>query len=280
MTLNCNGKLINLGEPVVIGVINLTKDSFYSGSRLQNDNALIEKCKQMIQEGAQFIELGAQSTRQGSLRVSARDEVEVLLPAIQVILASIPGALLSIDTYHSEVAIQTIAAGAAMINDISSGEMDPAMIAAVATLSVPYVCMHMRGEPQNMQQHAGQGNIAEEVLSYFIEKKQECKNAGIKDLILDPGFGFGKNIHENFVLLQSLSLLKMLNCPVMAGLSRKSTIYKTLNTTPENALNGTTVLNTIALTNGAHILRVHDVKEAVETIQLWQAYSKTKTPCL
>lgn len=280
MTLNCNGKLINLGEPVVIGVINLTKDSFYSGSRLQNDNALIEKCKQMIQEGAQFIELGAQSTRPGSLRVSARDEVEVLLPAIQVILASIPGALLSIDTYHSEVAIQTIAAGAAMINDISSGEMDPAMIAAVATLSVPYVCMHMRGEPQNMQQHAGQGNIAEEVLSYFIEKKQECKNAGIKDLILDPGFGFGKNIHENFVLLQSLSLLKMLNCPVMAGLSRKSTIYKTLNTTPENALNGTTVLNTIALTNGAHILRVHDVKEAVETIQLWQAYSKTKTPRL
>ena len=280
MTLNCNGKLINLGEPVVIGVINLTKDSFYSGSRLQNDNALIEKCKQMIQEGAQFIELGAQSTRPGSLRVSARDEVEVLLPAIQVILASIPGALLSIDTYHSEVAIQTIAAGAAMINDISSGEMDPAMIAAVATLSVPYVCMHMRGEPQNMQQHAGQGNIAEEVLSYFIEKKQECKNAGIIDLILDPGFGFGKNIHENFVLLQSLSLLKMLNCPVMAGLSRKSTIYKTLNTTPENALNGTTVLNTIALSNGAHILRVHDVKEAVETIQLWQAYSKTKTPCL
>ncbi|MBS1737770.1 MAG: dihydropteroate synthase [Bacteroidetes bacterium] len=280
MTLNCNGKLINLGEPVVIGVINLTKDSFYSGSRLQNDNALIEKCKQMIQEGAQFIELGAQSTRPGSLRVSARDEVEVLLPAIQVILASIPGALLSIDTYHSEVAIQTIAAGAAMINDISSGEMDPAMIAAVATLSVPYVCMHMRGEPQNMQQHAGQGNIAEEVLSYFIEKKQECKNAGIKDLILDPGFGFGKNIHENFVLLQSLSLLKMLNCPVMAGLSRKSTIYKTLNTTPENALNGTTVLNTIALSNGAHILRVHDVKEAVETIQLWQAYSKTKTPRL
>lgn len=280
MTLNCNGKLVNLCEPAVIGVINLTKDSFYSGSRLQNDNAVIEKCKQMIQDGAQFIELGAQSTRPGSLRVSARDEAEVLLPAIQVILASIPEALISIDTYHSEVARQTILAGAAMINDISSGEMDPAMIAAVATLSVPYVCMHMRGEPQNMQQHAGKGNIAEEVLSYFIEKKQECKNAGIIDLILDPGFGFGKNIHENFVLLQSLSLLKMLNCPVMAGLSRKSTIYKTLNTTPENALNGTTVLNTIALSNGAHILRVHDVKEAVETIQLWQAYSKTKTPCL
>ena len=279
MTLNCNGKLVSISAPIVMGVINLTKDSFYPGSRLQNDDAIIKKCEQMIHEDATFIELGAQSTRPGSTRISAKEEIDILLPAINLILKSFPGTLISIDTYHSEVAKKTVAAGASMINDISSGEMDKEMIPVVASLKVPYVCMHMRGEPQNMQEYAGKGNIVEEVLAYFIQKKHECVNAGIKDVILDPGFGFGKNIQENFILLSTFSLLKMLDCPLMAGLSRKSTIYKTLNTTPENALNGTSVLNTIALSKGADILRVHDVKEAMETVTLWQAYIEAQTPC-
>ena len=279
MTLNCNGKLVSISAPIVMGVINLTKDSFYPGSRLQNDDAIIKKCEQMIHEVATFIELGAQSTRPGSIRISAKEEIDILLPAINLILKSFPGTLISIDTYHSEVAKKTVAAGASMINDISSGEMDKEMIPVVASLKVPYVCMHMRGEPQNMQEYAGKGNIVEEVLAFFIQKKYDCVNAGIKDVILDPGFGFGKNIQENFILLNALSLLKMLDCPLMAGLSRKSTIYKTLNTTPENALNGTSVLNTIALSKGADILRVHDVKEAFETITLWQSYIQAQTPC-
>jgi dihydropteroate synthase len=279
MTLNCNGKLVSISTPSVMGVINLTRDSFYAGSRLQNDDAIIKKCNEMIRDGVMFIDLGAQSTRPGSNRISAKAEIEILLPAINSILKSYPGALISIDTYHSEVARKTIAEGAVMINDISGGEMDKEMIPAVASLNVPYVCMHIRGEPHNMQQLAGKGDIVNEVMEFFIKKKAECIAAGIKDLILDPGFGFGKNIHENFVLLHSLSLFKMTECPLMVGLSRKSTIYKTLNTTSENALNGTSVLNTIALSNGANILRVHDVKEAQETITLWQSYIQAQTPC-
>lgn len=277
MTLNCKGKLVSLSTPLVMGVINLTQDSFYEGSRLQNNGALIKKCGEMIGDGATFIDLGAQSTRPGSNRISAKEEIEILLPAINSILKSYPAALISIDTYHSEVAKKTVAEGARMINDISGGEMDKEMIPAFASLKVPYVCMHMRGDPHTMQQLAGRGDIVNEVLDFFIKKRVECIAAGIKDLVLDPGFGFGKNIQENFVLLHSLPLFKIAECPIMAGLSRKSTIYKTLNTNAKNALNGTTVLNTIGLSKGANILRVHDVKEAVETITLWQAYMNAQT---
>ncbi len=279
MTLNCNGKLVSLSQPLVMGVINLTQDSFYGGNSLQNNDAVIKKCGEMIEHGVTFIDLGAQSTRPGSLRIEAKEEIKKLIPAINSILKTFPEALISIDTYHSEVAAKTVAEGVTMINDISGGEMDKEMIPTVASLKVPYVCMHMRGEPQTMQENAGKGDIVNEVLDFFILKKTECTAAGIKDLILDPGFGFGKNIHENFLLLHSLKLFKMVECPIMAGLSRKSTIYKTLKVTADEALNGTTVLNSIALINGANILRVHDVKEACETIKLWQSYMKAQTPC-
>ena len=272
-SLNCKGKLLLIEKPLVMGIVNLTDDSFYEGSRMQTVDKIKEKAFQMISEGADILDIGAQSTRPGSMRISAEDELKKLLPVIEMVRNLFPEIILSIDTYHSKVAKETVECGAFIINDISAGEMDQAMISTVASLNVPYICMHMKGVPETMQHATKYEDVTKEILDFFIKKTNECKQAGIQDVIIDPGFGFGKNIAQNFLLLKNLFVFKMLERPIMAGLSRKSTIYKTLKITAEDSLNGTSVLNTIALLNGASILRVHDVKEARETIKLYEAYS-------
>ncbi|MGN6531779.1 MAG: dihydropteroate synthase [Ginsengibacter sp.] len=271
-SLNCKGKLIIIEKPLLMGILNLTEDSFYSGSRLTDIEVIKNKATEMIHEGADILDLGAQSTRPGSTRISAEDELKKLLPAIQIIKENFSEIIISIDTYHSKVAEECVNAGASIINDISGGEMDKNMIATVGKLKVPYICMHMKGEPETMQHETHYDNLIKEILDFFIAKIDECKRGGINDVIIDPGFGFGKNISQNLHLLKHLDIFRMLEKPIMAGVSRKSTIYKTLKITAEDALNGTTVLNTIALLNGALILRVHDVKEAKEAVTLLQTY--------
>ena len=267
-TLNCKGKLISFKEPVVMGILNVTPDSFYEGSRNTNIDQVIDKAGKMVQEGVAILDIGGQSTRPGSVRLSAEDEISRVLPVIELITKKFGDIPVSIDTYSSIVARRAIEAGASIINDISAGEMDERMMDVVAELRVPYICMHMKGSPENMQKDPVYDNIALEVIDFFVKKIDTCKRAGIHDVIIDPGFGFGKTIDHNFELLKKLSVLKILDKPILAGLSRKSTIYKTLGITVDEALNGTTALNIIALQNGANILRVHDVKEAVETIRL------------
>ncbi len=271
-SLNCKGNLVFIERPLIMGILNLTKDSFYEGSRMENIQAIKNKAQQMLSEGADILDLGAQSTRPASIRISAEEELEKLLPAIEILIKNFPEIIISIDTYHSEVAKKCIESGTAIINDISGGEMDKNMIKTVAQLKVPYICMHMKGVPETMQQQTNYEDVTKEVLDFFIQKIDECKRAGIRDLIIDPGFGFGKNISQNLHLLKHLEIFKILEKPIMAGVSRKSTIYKTLKISAEESLNGTTVLNTIALLNGASILRVHDVKEAKETVTLLEAF--------
>lgn len=271
-SLNCKGKLLFIDKPLIMGILNLTKDSFFAGSRVQTTEAIKNKAAQMISEGADILDLGAQSTRPGSIRISAEDELKKLIPTIKLLTQNFPGIVISIDTYHSKVAEQTVNAGASIINDISGGEMDKSMVETVAKLNVPYICMHMKGVPDTMQQQAHYHNITQEILDFFIRKIDICNRAGIKDVIIDPGFGFAKSISQNLRLLKELETFKLLEKPIMAGVSRKSTIYKTLNISSEDSLNGTTVLNTFALLNGASILRVHDVKEAREAITLFEAY--------
>jgi dihydropteroate synthase len=270
-TLNCKGKLFVIDRPVIMGIINATPDSFYKGNI--NDDILLLATK-MVGGGAAILDIGGQSTRPGSDRITAREELKRVLPIIEIINKNFPDIIISIDTYSGKVATGAVEAGASMVNDISAGNMDDKMIAAVAALKVPYICMHMQGTPATMQKEPHYTDVVKEVVDFFIDKVEQCKKAGIMDIIIDPGFGFGKTITHNFSLLKKMDVFKILNTPVLAGLSRKSTIYKTLHTTAENALNGTTVLNTLALHNGACILRVHDVKEAAETITLFSAYKK------
>lgn len=276
-TLNCKGKLLAFDAPVVMGIINATPDSFYKSYSASDIGAITAIAKQMIADGAAILDIGGQSTRPGSERISAGEELERVLPAISAILQEIPEAVLSIDTYSSEVAEAAVAAGAAIVNDISGGDMDDKMLAIVARLKVPYICMHMQGTPGTMQEAPHYDNLVEEVLDHFIAKTAQCRSLGITDVIIDPGFGFGKTIAHNFELLHGLAAFSILERPLLAGLSRKRTVYRTLGVTPEQALNGTTVLNTIALLNGAAILRVHDTKEAVEAVKLVDTYQK-KTP--
>jgi len=257
-----------------MGILNLTDDSFYAGSRLTGIDVIKNKAAEMIHEGADILDLGPQSTRPGSTRISAEEELNKLLPAMEIIQQNFPDVLLSIDTYHAKVAEECVNAGASTINDISGGEMDKEMISVVGKLKVPYICMHMKGVPETMQYQTHYEDVVKEILDFFILKIDECKRAGINDVIIDPGFGFGKNISQNLRVLKNLQVFKMLEKPIMTGVSRKSTIYKTLKITAEDSLNGTTVLNTIALLNGASILRVHDVKEAREAVTLLEAYGK------
>lgn len=273
-TLNCKGRLLVAASPLVMGIINITPDSFYAGSRYEAINDMLRHASQMIKDGADILDIGGQSTRPGSQLLSAEEEMKRVIPAIEAIHAQYPESFISVDTFYSKVAIAAVAAGAEMVNDISSGEMDAHMLSTVAGLGVPYICMHMKGNPQSMQEQAVYEDVVKEVLDYFIAKTEACKKAGIHDLIIDPGFGFGKTIQHNFQLLKSLAVFKILEKPILIGLSRKSTVYKTLNITAEHALNGTTVLNTIALQNGASLLRVHDVKEAKEAVQLFGEYKK------
>jgi len=268
MTINCKGKLIDLSIPKVMGILNLTPDSFYDGGKYKNDNEILSQVYMMLKNEASFIDIGAYSSRPNAEHISESHELKRLLPIIALIVEEFPEILISIDTFRSNVAKQSIEVGAAIINDISAGQLDQNMMLTVAELKVPYVMMHMKGTPQNMQQLANYDYLLKDILFYFSKRIAEAKNLGITDLIIDPGFGFAKNIKQNFELLNQLDLLKNLELPILAGISRKSMIYKTLGGTAQDALNGTTVLNTIALQKGANILRVHDVKEAVEAIKL------------
>ena len=273
-SINCKGKLLNLGEPVVMGIINATPDSFYEGHLNLKTREILLLAGKMIKEGAAILDIGGQSTRPGSTPISVAEETDRVLPVLESIHAAYPEIILSIDTYNPAVAIAAVAGGASIVNDISGGTLDAAMLTTVAALQVPYICMHIQGRPATMQKNPVYADVVKEVLDYFIYKISDCKKAGIKDVIIDPGFGFGKTIEHNFQLLKGLAALSITGKPILTGLSRKGTIYNTLGITAAEALNGTTVLNTMALLNGACILRVHDVKEAKEAISLFNAYKK------
>jgi len=267
-TLNCKGRLLVIDKPIVMGILNITPDSFYSGSRYNNVEDSLSVAEKMLQEGAVILDIGGQSTRPGSEKISADEELKRVIPVIQNLHSHFPEAFISIDTYYGKVASDAVAAGASIVNDISAGQLDDSMIPTVASLHVPYILMHMKGTPQTMLQESDYENVTTEVLDFFISKKESLRQSGITDLIIDPGFGFAKKIAHNFQLLHDLKMFSMLEAPVLVGISRKSMIYKTLNIPVEEALNGTTVLNTVGLMNGASILRVHDVKEAVQAIRL------------
>lgn len=273
-SINCKGKLLNLDEPVVMGIINATPDSFYEGHLKLQPEGILSLAGKMINDGAAILDIGGLSTKPGSKPIPIPEEIDRVVAVIESVHKRYPDVILSVDTYNSKVAKAAVAAGASIVNDISGGNSDGEMLATVAALQVPYICMHMQGTPANMQNNPVYNDVVKEVLDFFIFKTAECKKAGINDVIIDPGFGFGKTIQHNFQLLKNLSLLGLVDKPILAGLSRKSTIYKTLGVTVDEALNGTTVLNTMALLNGASILRVHDVKEAKEAITLYNAYKK------
>jgi len=270
-SINCRGKLWSFNVPVVMGIINLTPDSFYAASRARQDAELIERAGRMICDGAAILDIGGQSTRPGSPMLSPEEEAARVIPAIRALRKAYPDTLLSVDTYHAHVAKMAADAGVDIINDISGGELDPEMLKTVAQTRLPYICMHMKGTQTNMQNNPWYEDVVREVLDYFIRRSAACREAGIRDLIIDPGFGFGKTIEHNFTLLHALEKFGILDLPILVGVSRKSMIYRFLGSSPEEALNGTTVINTLALMKGAAILRVHDVREAVECIRLTEA---------
>lgn len=273
-TLNCKGKLLIIEQPVVMGIINTTPDSFYSGSRAGDVDDILFRAEKMIREGAVILDVGGQSTRPKSEQISAEEELKRVLPAIAAIRKNFPEEIISVDTFYSGVVKEAVAAGADMVNDVSAGSMDEDLVSTVAALKIPYVLMHMLGKPQTMQENPFYDNVTLDVFDFLHFKIAELTKAGIRDLIIDIGFGFGKTTAHNFRLLRELSFFQQLNKPLMVGLSRKATIYKTLGVTTAEALNGTTVMNTLALINGAKILRVHDVREAAEAIRLFTEYKK------
>lgn len=269
-SIRCKGKLLTLDKPIVMGILNLTPDSFYDGNFYNSHEKITKRIHQIINEGAQIIDIGAYSSRPGAKNISEKEELDRLVPVLEIISKDFPDAIISVDTFRShiaEVAVNNF--GVSMINDISGGNMDKNMFDTIAKLNVPYILMHMRGNPQTMQKLTNYHDIVDEVLNYFISKTEGLKKSGLNDIIIDPGFGFSKTLEQNYTLLNNLQSFQILELPILAGISRKSMIYKFLNTKPEDALNGTSVLNTIALQKGANILRVHDVKEAFETIKLW-----------
>ncbi|BDU25854.1 dihydropteroate synthase [Flavobacterium sp. GSB-24] len=270
MTINCKGELIDLSIPKVMGILNVTPNSFFDGGKYKNEDEIISQIDKMISEGAAFIDIGAYSSKPSAEFVSEQEEIDRIVPAIELILKHFPKALLSIDTFRAEVAKASIESGAAIINDIAAGELDDKMFDVIAKYNVPYIMMHMRGNPQTMQSLTRYDDIIKEMLFYFSEKVKKARALGINDLILDPGFGFAKTTDQNYEVMQKMELFNVLELPILVGISRKSMIYKTLNNTAQEALNGTTFLNTIALTKGAKILRVHDVKEAVECVALFE----------
>jgi dihydropteroate synthase len=266
--LNCNGKVLSLAKPVVMGILNITPDSFYDGGRYLTEKDYVAQAERMLSEGAAIIDVGAVSTRPGAARVPPDEELQRLLPALTTLRRHFKEAIFSVDTYWSEVALKAVEAGADMINDITGGNNDEKMYETMATLALPYIMMHIQGTPAIMQDHPSYENVVGEIMSFFSERLQVLQEMGVKDVIIDPGFGFGKTVSHNYELLCRLNEFTHLGVPVMAGLSRKSMINKVLQTLPSQALNGTTVLNTIAILKEVNILRVHDVKEAVEVIRL------------
>ena len=275
MTINCKGQLIDLSSPKVMGILNVTPDSFYDGGSYKNEADIINQVKKMLTEGATFIDVGAYSSRPNSPFVSQDEELQRIVPIIELLAVNFPDIIISVDTFRAEVAKKTIKAGAALINDISGGFRDENMLKTIAELDVPYIMMHMRGDASNMQELTNYNHLLNDITFYFSKQITACKKLGIKDLIIDPGFGFSKTIEQNFELLKQLELFKILDAPLLAGISRKSMIYKTLNTTAKNALNGTTALHMVALQKNAKILRVHDVKEAIECITLYNTTFKS-----
>lgn len=270
MTINCKGQLVDVSTPKVMGILNLTPDSFYDGGSYKNESEILSKVENMLHDGATFIDVGAYSSRPNAKHISEEEELNRIIPIVELLLKTFPEILLSIDTFRSRVAKACIESGASMINDISAGKLDESMLQTVAKLHVPYIMMHMRGTPQNMQKLIHYDNLVKDILFYFSERIYEAKAIGITDIIVDPGFGFAKTISQNFELLNRLELFKIIELPILVGLSRKSMIYKSLDISVNEALNGTTVLNTLALQKGANIIRVHDVKEAVECVKLFK----------
>ena len=267
--INVNGKLMDLSQPQVMGILNVTPDSFYAGSRGVAERDIIDRLRQMTDEGASIIDIGAYSSRQDADDVSTEEEMARLRHALNLVRQHQPDAVVSVDTFRADVARMCVEEyGVAMVNDISAGEMDDEMFPTIARLGVPYIAMHMKGTPQTMQINPQYEHFLKEIFYFFSEKVQKLRDLGVKDIIIDPGFGFGKTIEHNYQLMNHLEEFKLFGLPLLVGISRKSMIYKLLGTTPEEALNGTTVLNTIALQKGAHILRVHDVKAAVEAVKI------------
>lgn len=276
MTINCNGKLLDLTTPKVMGILNITPDSFYDGGKYNNPASIVQQVERMLKEGASLIDIGAHSSKPGAKDVSEDEELHRILPIVNLILNEFPHAVLSIDTFRSRVAKKCLQVGAAMVNDISGGYLDPKMMATVAEFQVPFIAMHMRGTPQTMKSMTTYDDLLKEVLFYFSEILEKARDLKLNDLVIDPGFGFAKTVEQNYRLLQHLDLFKNLKRPILAGVSRKSMIYKTLGCAPEKALNGTTALHMAALERGGNILRAHDVQEAMECIRLFQALESAK----
>jgi dihydropteroate synthase len=277
ITLNLCGTLLVLENPVVMAVINITADSFYEKSRFTERGSILKQAETHLQEGATFLDIGGMSSRPGAPVSDAKDEVEKILPVIKSLKKEFPDAFISIDTVHSAVANAAYQEGAVLVNDISAGAIDPDMFPFLAKTNIPYVLMHLKGIPRNMQDDTNYKDVSLDVLDFLILKYQALKEFGVKDIIIDPGFGFGKDVVQNYELLQNLSIFKILECPLMVGLSRKSMIYKVIEGTPEDALHGTTALHFFALQQGALILRAHDVKPAIDTIRVWKALENAKT---
>ena len=275
MTINCNGKLIDLSTPKVMGILNCTPDSFYDGGKYKSESQLLSQVEKMLSDGATFVDIGAYSSKPNAEFVAEEEELNRLLPVIELVLKSFPETIISVDTFRSKIAQSAIENGAAIINDISAGNLDEKMLETVAKLQVPYIMMHMKGTPQTMQTLTQYNNICKEMLFYFSERVGKARSFGINDIIIDPGFGFAKTLEQNYEVMQKLELFQMSELPLLVGISRKSMIYKTLETTAENSLNGTTFLNAISLQKGANILRVHDVKEAVESVKLFNKLNQT-----
>ncbi|MDP5105664.1 MAG: dihydropteroate synthase [Polaribacter sp.] len=268
MTINCKGNLVDLSSPKVMGILNITPDSFFDGGKYKNEADILNQTEKMLSDGATFIDVGAYSSRPGAKHISEEEELQRIVPVINLLINNFPEIIISVDTFRSKVALETINSGAAIINDISGGKMDAKMFETVANLQVPYILMHMLGTPQNMQQNPVYKDVIEEIISFFAEQIFKLHQLKLNDIIIDVGFGFGKTINHNFEILKNLSLFKSLDAPILAGISRKSMLYKTLDISAQEALNATTSANTIALLNGATILRVHDVKEAIEAVKI------------
>ncbi|GAE16731.1 dihydropteroate synthase [Bacteroides pyogenes] len=279
--INVNGRLLDLTSPQVMGILNVTPDSFYSGCRAETEADIAARTRQIMEEGASIIDIGAYSSRPNAEHISAEEEMRRLRTGLEIVTREYPEAVVSVDTFRSEVAEWCVKEyGVAIINDISGGEMDERMFETVARLGVPYVMMHMLGTPQNMQKEPHYDNLIKEIFMYFARKIQQMRDWGAKDIILDPGFGFGKTLEHNYELMAHLEEFRVFELPILVGVSRKSMIYKLLGGTPQDSLNGTTVLDTIALMKGAHILRVHDVREAVETAKIVEAMRKNTNPMI
>lgn len=274
MTINCNGKLIDLSSPKIMGILNFTPDSFFDGGKYKSDKEILLQTEKMLSEGADFIDVGTYSSRPNAVFVSEEEEVKRMKSVMEILSKEFSEVIFSIDTFRSEVAKVALENGGAIINDISAFSLDEKMMDIVAKYQVPYIMMHMKGTPQTMQTLTNYDNLIKEILFYFSEKITEARSKGINDLILDVGFGFAKTIEQNFELLNKLELFEQLELPLLVGISRKSMIYKTLNIEPKDALNGTTILNTIALQKGANILRIHDVKEAKQVVELYKTIQK------